>query len=65
MKRVFQTTISMMLVVVLLALSGLAIAGWSHNGVTSNPQAGAVQGGTGSSQQSSQLVAGSDKPKPI
>lgn len=44
MKRIFQTTVSMLLVAVLLALSGIALGGVSHStGLPTTLQAGAVQ----------------------
>jgi S1-C subfamily serine protease len=60
MGRIFQTTISMLLVVLLLALSGLALAGWSHSaGLPTTLQAGTV------TQQQNRLVAGNEPVNPV
>lgn len=61
-KRIFQTTISMLLVVMLLALSGLAIAGLTHDaGATGLAQVFSGTGGTSSGQ----TQGNSDKPSPV
>ncbi|HKP53517.1 MAG TPA: trypsin-like peptidase domain-containing protein [Chloroflexia bacterium] len=64
MGKIFQTTVSMLLVVMLLALSGLALAGWSNStGLPTNLQAGAVQ--TAVPEQQGGLRAENDPINPV
>ena len=63
MKRIFQTTVSMLLVVMLLALSGLAIAGLSRD-AAANGLGQVFSGGITTGPQSG-LTTGGDQPSPV
>ena len=61
MGRIYQTTVSLLLVVMLLALSGLALAGWSNGASIGATQSGAVQ----ATPQPGGIIAGDSKPNPV